>query len=403
MALYSCKLGMSDGKIVERDMESATLEALRESLEEQGFFIFEIRKKPLQFLFDKGVARRKVGADELLTFNQEFLVLIKAGMPILQALDTILEKSEKGKLSDVLRLVREDIVGGTSLSDAFDRHPRAFSPLYVASVRAGERTGDLPKSVRRYIAFLKRTVALKKKFLSALFYPSILVTVAIMAVTLLLVYVVPTFSRIYADAGSALPVPTQILIACTTFLKRYFFLFILAVIIAVIGIRQWATTPAGSFRVDVLKLRIPFIGPTFNQYSLASFIRTFGTVLGSGIPVVQAMRMSVGTLNNKLLERKVLAAVTRVEEGTRLSTALEGTGIFPPMALRMLGVGESTGALEEMLMDIADYFEEQIEGRLHILTTAVEPAIMIVMGLIIGAIVITMYLPVFKLAGTAGG
>jgi len=321
----------------------------------------------------------------------------------LQALDTILEQNTKGRLPEVLLAVKEDIKGGMSLSDSLDKHPRAFSPLYVASIRAGERTGDLPKSVRRFIAFLKRTAALKKKFLSALFYPSILVTVALTVVMLLLVYVVPTFSRIYTDAGSALPVPTQILISCSTFLKKYFIFIVITLIAVVAGFRQWSYTPAGRYKSDTFKLRIPFLGEAFSLYSQAGFIRTFGTVLGSGIPVVQALRMSVGTLNNKLLEKKLLDAVTRVEEGTRISVALEGTGIFSPLTLRMLGVGETTGALEEMLMEISEYLEDQIEARLHILTTSIEPVIMIFMGLIIGAIVITMYLPIFKLAGATSG
>lgn len=403
MPLYICKFGSSDGNIVEREFEAASPEILRETLEEQGFFVFSLRKKPFQFLFEKGLARRKVGQKELLTFNQELLVLIKAGLPILQALDAILERTERGKLLDIVQQVREDIKGGTSLSDAFEKHPAAFNHLYVAAIRAGERTGDLPKTIRRYIAFVKRVEALKKKFISALFYPAILVTVAFLAVTLLLVYVVPTFSQIYADAGSKLPLPTLVLISITGFLKRYIIFFVIAAIGASAIFKQWATTETGRFQVDTLKLRLPFLGGIVSSYALAAFTRTFATILGSGIPIVQSLKMSIGTLNNVVLERRMLEAVTRVEEGTRLSTALEGAKVMPSIALRMLGVGETTGSLEEMLMDIADYTEDDIEGRLNLLTTAVEPVIMLFMGLVIGAIVITMYLPVFKIAGAAAG
>lgn len=401
MALYTCKVGSSDGRVIVKELEAVNGETIRQSLEEQGFYVFEVKKKPLQFLWDKGIARKKISNKELLTFNQELLVLIKAGLPIVQALDTILERPGKGKLYDILAEVREDIKGGSALSDAFARFPTAFSHLYIASIRAGEKTGDLPLTIKRYISYTKRAEGIKK-VVSALFYPAILITVAMAAVTVLLVYVVPTFSQIYADAGSQLPAPTQMLIAFTTFLRRYF-LFLVGIIIAfMIMFRRWHGTESGRFRVDAVKLRLPFLGQVFNKYSVSAFTRTFATVLGSGIPIVEALRMSVGTLNNKLLERNLLNAVVKVEEGTNLSKALENARLMPSLAIRMIGVGEATGSLEEMLGDISDYFEEEIDIHLHVLTTAIEPAIMVVVGLVVGTIIITMYLPIFKIAGTVG-
>ena len=402
MTIYNCKLGSSDDRIVEKEFEAANPETLRQSLEEQGFFVFEVKKKAFQFLWEKGIARRKVDTREFLTFNQELLVLLKAGLPIVQSLDTILQKGAKGKLAEILNEVREDIKGGASLSDALEKHSRVFSHLYIATIRAGERTGDLPQTIRRYLTFLKRIEGFRKKVISAFIYPAILITVAFFAVTLLLVYVVPTFSKIYADAGSQLPLPTQILIAFTTMLQRYILLVVGIIITAMAFFRRWGMTDQGRFLIDGWKLRIPYVGNLLNNYAVAGFSRTFATILGSGIPIVEALKMSVGTLNNKVLERKLLEAIISVEEGTMLSTALERVKIMPPLALRMLGVGETTGALEEMLGEISDYFEEEIDRKLHILTTAIEPAVMIVMGVIIGGIIITMYLPVFKIAGTVG-
>jgi type IV pilus assembly protein PilC len=400
MALFICKLGSSDGKVIVKEFEAISRETLRQSLEEKGFFVFEVKKKPFQFLLDKGISRKKISNKELLTFNQELLVLIKAGLPIIHAFDTILERAGKGKLPEILRDIREDIKGGTGLSDAFEKYPAAFSHLYIASIRAGEKTGDLPLTIRRYILFVKRTEVLRKKVISALFYPIILITVALIAVIILLIYVVPTFSQIYADSGSQLPVPTQILITITNFLKNYI-VFIVAGIIALITIyRRWSETEAGRFKVDGIKIMLPYLGEVFKKYSVSGFTRTFATVLGSGIPIVESLKMSVGTLNNKVLERKLLEAVVRVEEGTTLSAALESVKIMPPLAIRMLGVGETTGSLEEMLGEISEYFEDEIESNLYIITTAIEPEIMIIMGVIVGAIIITMYLPVFKLGGT---
>jgi type IV pilus assembly protein PilC len=402
MAIYICKLGSSDNKIIEKEFEASNREMLRQSLEEQGYFVFEIRKKPLQFLLEKGIVRQKVDSKEFMTFNQELLVLIKAGLPIIQALDTILEKGGKGRLVDMLRDIREDIKGGASLSDAFEKYPSVFSHLYVASIRAGERTGDLPQTLRRYTAFLKRVEGFRKKVISALIYPSIILTLAFIVVTFLILYVVPTFTKVYTDAGSQLPLPTQMLIYFANSLQRYILLILGIIIAGMVLFRRWSITEQGRFLLDGWKLRIPFLGDLLTKYALAGFSRTFATVLGSGIPIVESLKMSVGTLNNQVLERKLLDAVVRVEEGTMLSIALEKTKFMPPIALRMLGVGETTGALEEMLGEISDYIEEEIDKSLHLLTTAVEPAIMIVMGIVIGVIIITMYLPIFKIAGTVG-
>lgn len=399
MPVFTCKIGASDGKILIKELDAVNAGLLRQSLEEQGYVVFELKKKPFQFLLESGVGRKKIGNKELLLFNQELLVLLKAGLPIIQALDTILE-SGGGKLNEILAAIREDVKGGMDLSAAFEKYPRVFPHLYIASIRAGERTGDLPQTIRRYIAFLKRTEGFRGKIIAALFYPAILITVAVVAIALLLVYVVPTFSNIYADSGAALPLPTQMLINFTTFLRQYLLLFIGVAVAAGVVFKRWRETESGRYTVDGLKVRVPLVGGITVRYALAGFTRTLATVLGSGIPIVEALRMSVGTLNNKVLERGLLMAVHRVEEGSRLSTALEGMKLMPPLALRMLTVGETTGSLEEMLSDISDYFEDEIERNLQVLTTAIEPAIMVVMGVVIGAIIVTMYLPIFKIAST---
>jgi len=401
MAIFTSKIGASDGRVLVKELEAVNAVMLRQSLEEQGYVVFELRKKKLQFLQEGGIGRRKIGNRELLLFNQELLVLLKAGLPIIQALDTVLE-SGGGKLGEILTAVREDVKGGAALSVAFEKYPRVFPHLYIASIQAGERTGDLPQTIRRYIAFLKRTEGFRSKIVAALFYPAILITVAVLAIAMLLIYVVPTFSQIYTDSGSALPLPTQMLINFTGFLKRYVILFIALLAVGASLFRRWSETEAGRFTVDRLKIAVPLLGQVLTRYAVAGFTRTLGTVLGSGIPIVEALRMSVGTLNNKVLERALLTAVIRVEEGSKLSSALESIKLMPPLALRMLMVGETTGSLEEMLADISDYFEEEIERNLQVLTTAIEPAIMIVMGVVIGVIIITMYLPIFKIASTVG-
>lgn len=402
MALFTCKIGSADGKIMEKEFEAASADLLKQSLIAQGFFVFNVKKKPFQFVWNKGISRKKIDTKGLITFNQELLVLIKSGLPIIQSLDTILERVDNLRLAEVLEVIRDDIKGGSSLSEAFERHPSTFSHLYIASIRAGERTGDLPQTIKRYITFLKKTEGFRKKVIAAMFYPGILMGVAFTAVTVLLVYVVPTFSQVYADAGSQLPAPTQVLIAFTSVLKRYFLLLVASIFMAGYFFKKWSAKPAGRYSVDAFKLKIPVLGDIFAKYSIVSFTRTLATIIESGIPIVESLKMSVATLNNMVLEAKMLAAIKKVEEGVSLSVAIDGARLMPSLALRMLSVGESTGALEEMLEGISDYFEEDLDQRLHLLSTAIEPAIMILMGLVIGAIIVTMYLPVFKIAGTVG-
>jgi type IV pilus assembly protein PilC len=400
MPLFTCKIGSADGKILEKEFEAASADILKKNLVSQGFFVFSVSKRPLQFLWNKGASRKKIDTKALITFNQELLILIKSGLPIIQTFDTILERIDKGRLAELLEIIRDDIKGGSSLSEAFERHPSAFSHLYIASIRAGERTGDIPQTIRRYITFLKKTDGFKKKILTALFYPSILLSVAFIAVTLLLVYVVPTFSQVYADAGSKLPLPTLVLMSFTAILKKYFLVLVGLVFIGMYVFRRWVATASGRYTVDSFVLRMPVLGDIYSKYSIVGFTRTLATVIESGIPIVESLKMSLGTLNNKVLEERLAGAIKRVEEGVSLSVAIDGARLMPSLALRMLSVGESTGSLEEMLESISDYFEEELDQRLLLLSTAIEPAIMIIMGLVIGAIIVTMYLPIFKIAGT---
>lgn len=399
MAVFQCKIGTSDGRVVEKEFEAGSRELLRESLEEQGFFIFRIKKRPPQFLLGGDLFASRLTGRKLLSFNQELMVLIRSGLPILQVLDTLIERMEPGGLLDVLREVRQDIKGGSSLSEAFGKYPRYFSHLFIASVKAGERTGDLPVTLARFIAYQKRVEAIKGKVKSASFYP-ILLSVAVAAVLMfLLLYVIPTFTQVYADAHVQLPLITRILIATAQGLLKGLPVLIPLTVATAIGITLYVRSERGGFFVDRMKLLLPYFGKLTVDYALTGFCRTFGTTLSSGIPVVSSMQMSRGTLNNRVLEISLNRAIQKVEEGTSLAAALEQTGFFPVIALRMIGVGETTGALADMLSDVSEYYEAEVERRLERLTTLVEPLMMASMGLLIGGIVVAMYIPIFQLAG----
>jgi type IV pilus assembly protein PilC len=402
MTIYICKLGTSDGKVISREFEAADPVELRRHLEEEGYFVFDVRRRRLRLLSGIRIRRRGVKTRSLLLFNQELLVLIKAGMPMLQILDTILERQDAGPLSIALRQLREDVKGGDALSTALERHTQVFPSLYIASIRSGERTGELSVTIQRYIQYLKKIEGIRKKLVSSLFYPCILVVVSFLAIGLLLFYVIPVFSQIFADAGSQLPFLTQVLISFTSTLRSFAPLLLLLTVACVVVYRSWVSGDKGRYAVDRFKLKIPYIGNVLKGYSLASFSRTLANLLGSGIPIIISLRMSIGTLNNVYMEKRLFEAAREIEEGRRLSSAFERTGIMPPLAVRMLAVGESTGALEEMLANIAEYLGEALDEQLHFITAAIEPAIMIVMGLIIGTIIIAMYLPIFQLAGAVG-
>ena len=401
MSLFKCKIGASDGRVLEKEYEAASATILRESLEEQGFYVFDIRRQ----LWWQGVGTSFSGGGrpsgrDFLTFNQELLVLLRSGLPILQVLDAVTERMEAGSFREALRDIRGEIRGGAILSEAFNKHSHLFPHLYIASIKAGEKSGDLPVTLGRFIVYQKRVEAIRAKVKSAIFYPILLSIAVITVVLFLLFYVIPSFSQIYADANAVLPLATRILIALSHSLISGLPIILPLTVGGFLGLKTYLRSESGIRWKDKLFLHIPFLGKLVIDYAILGFCRTFGTTLLSGIPIVQAMSMARGTLNNRLLEDKMTIAIRRIEEGASISQAISEGNFFPGLALRMIGVGESTGALAEMLWDIADYYESEVERRLDRLTTMVEPLMMMMMAIVIGGIVIAMYIPIFQLAGT---
>lgn len=402
MPSYQCKIGTADGRIVDKTFDSTTRDQLRENLQEQGFHVFQIRRQSLAFLHSGQHKSARITGRRFLSFNQELLALLRSGLPVLQIFDTQIEQMEAGTFRDILSEIREDIRGGNSLSEAFAKFPRFFPSLYVASIKAGEKTGDLPETMSRFLEYQKRVEAIRAKVRSASFYPLLLTSAAVIVVVFLMLFVVPRFTQIYADANVELPLMTRALIGVSELIGSYWYLILIVLGIAVALLKSLFHSSRGRLRVDHFLLRIPFVGGLKTDYALSGFNRTLGTTLASGTPLVPAMQMSRGTLNNLSLEKEMIQAVRRVEEGSSLSDSLKRTGFFPPLALRMVSVGETSGSLTEMLRDIADYYEAEVEQRLTRLTTMIEPILMMVMGLMIAFIIVAMYVPIFQLAGTVG-
>lgn len=400
MANFTCRLGTPTGKVLIQEREAESLDRLRRDLEAEGYYIFQIRPRTL--LAPSRLPRpnrwRPIRKKDLLVLNQEFLALLRAGLPILTILELIIERQTHPRLREVLEKARGAVKAGASLSEAAAQHPDVFPPLYVASLRAGEKSGHLPDTLSRYITNLKRVMALQKKVVSALLYPSILLVITTAVVIFLLTVVVPTFSQIYLDFETTLPYATRLLLAVTGFLREYLLVILPLPLLGLFGLWQWRQTQAGRLILDRLLLRLPLLGQILHQFSLAIFCRTMGTVLEGGMTMVPALEIAAGSVHNRALSEELRRAIPAVTGGASVAAALERSGAAPPVVVEMVGVGERTGALEEMLSHIADFLEEEMDLRLSSITTLLEPVVMVTMGLIVAGIVITMYLPIFQLS-----
>lgn len=400
MAIFKCKLGDETGKIVEKEIESNDVNSLKEMLEREGRLLLSIAEKRTALPSTmRMLGAERVKISDFIIFNQELVALLKAGLPLLASIETLAEKEENRYFKELLSRVADEVEKGAPLSEALEGAPRVFNKLYVSSIKAGEKSGDLGTNISRYISYTKRVEELKKKFVSASIYPLILLSVAAIVILFLILYVVPSFSQVFIDSGTALPIPTLILMGLTDFITSNIAIIAALVLISYPFFLVAKRRPEVGRWLDKVKLKIPWIGETLKKYSIAKFCRTLATLLKSGEPLVTAITLSAGTLDNSHMEGNIIQASERVKEGSSLADALEETGLVPSTALKMIMVGESSGALDEMFENVAELFEEEVDRRLNLITTAIEPILMLTMGLVIAFIVVAMYLPIFNLAG----
>jgi type IV pilus assembly protein PilC len=400
MPSFHCKLATSDGRIIEKTLIGDNKVTLKEHLEREGHFVLDVRRVERGFrLFRLRGIRKRFRPKDFITFNQELSVLIKAGLPVLLALDTIIEKMGEGEFVDILREVRGDIASGDSLPGAFGKFAHIFSNLYVANLQAGEKSADIPLALSRHISYLKKIEEIKQKVIAASIYPLILTVASLFALLFLLLYVLPTFTRTYFEAGTQLPGLTLLLVNFSNGIRSNI-LYIFCVAFGIVaGFLYISRTEEGRTELDRWKLRIPFLGNVYLHYSISKLSRTLSTVLKGGIPLVDSVRIASGTLNNKYLRMEFERAISRLEQGEGFSETLSRSKAFPALAVRMIDAGESAGSLEQVLNDMAEFYESDVDSRLGILTSVIEPALMIVMGFLIGFIVLAMYMPIFQMAG----
>ncbi len=401
MALYAYRVARPDGSILEGQIEGDEEQFVRAKLEGQGLLVFRLQRRgaagsrPLP-----GVsAFRGLPLGEFLVFNQELLALIKAGLPVLRVWDLLIERARHQGFQQALRMVRQDIRGGSSASEALAKHPSYFSELYVATIKAGEQSGNLVDVLQRFITYLKLMIGLRQKVAKALAYPGFLVLVGVAVVGFLLSYVMPTFVSVYAETAKSLPAATQLLIDLVSTVKVYVVPgFALCIALLLAG-RAYYATVNGHLVIDRFLLRAPVLGAIFIKHHTIQLARTLGTILAGGTPLVEALHITKSAISNRFIAAGVADAVDEIREGTTLAAALDRPKVFPKLAMEMLSVGEETGSLEAMLHDIAEFYEGDLDLRLTQLTTWIEPVLLLIMGVVVGGIVVIMYLPVFQMAG----
>ncbi len=397
MSDYLCTIGHPDGSgVVERVLTAETPAAVRRSLEDQGYSVFDVRRKSSGLRMPRP-RPRGIAPHDFLIVNREFAALVKAGMPIVRALALLQERRSGSRLGDLLERVRTRVEGGAGLSEAFAEEQELVSPLYVTNVGVGEASGDLEGAIRRYTAYLKRTMELRKKVTGAVVYPAVLLAMSLGVVLVLLTYVMPRFAAFYSSYNAALPILTRFLLGLSTFITEAWPLWLALVVVAVIAGTFWAPTAAGRSRLSRVTLAIPVIGAAQRRYLGVQFTRTLSVLLRGGTTMLPALEATRRAISNSLFSERISEAIELVRSGSPLHRALDGRGIVGPMAIEMIQVGESTGDLDSMLEEVAAYYDEALDGQLETAVRLLEPALLVTIGLIIATIVLAVYMPLFNI------
>ncbi|HUE90383.1 MAG TPA: type II secretion system F family protein [Vicinamibacterales bacterium] len=400
---FRCRLGTPSGEIVEGVFVAQTEAHLRRELEEKGLHVLALRPRGIGLPgLSLGARKPKIARHEFLVFNQELATLLKAGMPLVQSLDILRSRLSNAVFKAVLDDVHEKVRAGTALSDAFQAHGDLFPSVYTASLMAGERAGNLDAVLRRYVAYSKVVDTVRKRTISALVYPVILIGLAVVLVGVIVLKVVPTFSDFYSSFDAQLPLSTRAIVAISDVVRGNLVLIVVAALAVVTAFYAWVKQPGQRARFDRLVMKVPVIGASVHKFATAQLARTLGTLLGGGIPLVNALEIASRSTGNRHMGEEMSIVALRVREGQGFAATLLERKVVPDVAIKMIEVGESTGALQEMLNSLADFYDEEIETDVGRFVTIIEPALLIIMGIIIAVIVLALYLPLFELSSVIG-
>ena len=403
MAEFLLKYADARGEVHSQTAQGTTATEVRERYAKQGFLVYSVKAKTAGLNLSGEIAipgrRKKLNLEKFLIFNQQFVTLIRAGLPILKALDLLAERLTDPKLTPYINAVRENVREGMLLSEAF-RQQSVFPKMYVTSVMAGEKSGSLVEVLERFIVYQKLALAVRKKVLTALMYPSVLVVLVILLMVFLVTYVVPSFATLYSSMNAQLPSITLYLIAIGTTARSYILVYA-AGLAALVGLFVWwSRKESAQEKIDYVKIKTPLFGDIWIKYQVAQFARVLSTVLTGGIPLIQGLETAADSLGTPLLRKTLVKAAKLVREGQPLSASLASTGIFPELSVDMIEVGESTGALPAMLSSVAEFYEDDVNTKMTAVLALIEPAIMIFMGMFVAFVLIALYLPIFSLADT---
>ena len=396
MPHFTVRVGTPEGDIIERQVQAHSARAAQEELRRQGMYVFEAKRGAFT-LRELLPTRRGISTERFLLFNQELLALVKAGLPIIQSLDIMLERQKNPAFRDVLADIRDKIKSGSALSDAFASYGDLFPPIYSTSLRAGERSGDLEGVLRRFLRYQKMIVNLRKRVFGAMIYPVILVVLSSAMVFIMLTVVIPKFTEFFAGFDAELPAFTRMMIAVAMFLRHNLLLVFGGAGALIFLFRKYINT-AGRMLWDRFKLRVPLVGGIFHRFAILQFTQSLGTLLAGGTPMVPALEIASQSITNQSVSSKVFGIIQNVREGEPLWRSLEATGAISDLAVEMIKVGESTGALTEMLGNVSEFYDEEIEARLSRMVAAIEPLILVFMGLVIAVLLYAFYLPLFQLS-----
>jgi type IV pilus assembly protein PilC len=403
MPVYKWVAETRKGKILRGELEAADEKIAQLQLKRRSLSIKKLKAKPKDLFENVAFLQPKITAKDIVVFTRQFSTMIDAGLPLVQGLTILSEQTENKTFQTVLKKITKDVEGGSSLAEALKKHPKVFDALFVNLVAAGEVGGILDTILQRLAAYIEKAEKLKARIKSAMTYPIIVVAIAILVITVILIFVIPVFQEMFESFGSGLPTPTQLVVDMSEFVKGNIHYLIGALILFVFAFKKYRNTTSGRRQTDSLVLKLPIFGDLLKKVAVARFTRTLGTMIGSGVPILDALEIVARTSGNVILEEVIIDVRASIAEGQTIAEPLSETDIFPRMVVQMISVGEATGALDAMLNKIADFYDDEVDAAVETLTSMLEPLLMLFLGGSIGGLVVAMYLPIFQMAAAMGG
>ncbi|ORJ59129.1 type II secretion system F family protein [Geothermobacter hydrogeniphilus] len=405
MAKFAWEGKTRTGKVQKGTMEAPDQGAVTAALRRQGIMPSSIKERGRGMDMEIRIPglEPKVTTKDLVVFTRQFATMIDAGLPLVQCLDILSRQQDNKTFKKILTEIKESVESGSTFADALAKHPKAFDELYVNLVAAGEVGGILDTILNRLAAYIEKALKLKKQVKSAMTYPATVVGIAVVVIGVILIFVIPQFEKMFHDFGGELPAPTQVVIALSNFIQHYILVIIGGIVLLIFAFKKIYATSKGRSAIDEFSLKLPIFGVLIRKVAVAKFTRTLGTMISSGVPILDGLEIVAKTAGNKTVEKAIYQVRSSISEGKTIAEPLEKSGVFPPMVCQMIAVGEQSGAIDTMLNKIADFYDDEVDDAVSNLTSMMEPLLMLFLGTTVGGLVIAMYLPIFKLAGTVGG